>query len=64
MKTAVKMEQIQAMTPPKQSVYSWFSEFEKFIQANIIQAEDRIYNCDESGFPIQPGSSMRMLCHR
>ena len=48
----------------KESVYSWFDQFEKLLEENIVKSEDRIYNYDESGFPLQAGSSMKVLCHK
>ena len=64
MKKAEKLEQARAMACTKESVYSWFDHFEKFLEENNVKSEDQIYNCDESGFPLQAGSSMKVLCHK
>ena len=64
MKKAEKLEQARAVACTKESVYSWFYEFEKFLEENNIKSKDQIYNCDEYDFPLQAGSSMKVLCHK
>ena len=64
MKKAEKLEQSRAMACTKESVYKWFDEFEAFLKENNITSPDKIYNCDESGFPLQAGSSMKVLCNK
>ena len=41
------------MACTQQSIYKWFDEFEAFCREHDITSEDQIYNCDESGFPLQ-----------
>ena len=62
MKKADKLEQARAMACTKECVYAWFDEFEQFKIENNITSEDQVFNCDESGFPLQAGSSMKVLC--
>ena len=65
MKKTEKLEQARAMACTKESVYAWFNEFEQFtIENNITSEEDQVFNCDESGFPLQAGSSMKVLCDK
>ena len=63
-KKVEKLEQAQAMACTKESVYLWFDEFEKFLEENNVKSKDQIYNCDESGFLLQAGLSMKVLCHK
>ena len=53
MSIVAKLEQSRAMACTQESVYAWFDEFEKFRNAKKIESSDQIYNCDESGFPLQ-----------
>ena len=65
MEKAEKLEQARAMACTKESVYAWFNEFEQFkIENNITSEEDQVFNCDESGFPLQAGSFMKVLCDK
>ena len=59
-----KLEQARAMACTKESVYAWFDEFEQFKIENNITPEDQAFNCGESGFPLQAGSSMKVLCDK
>ena len=52
------------MACTKESVYAWFDEFEQFKIENNITSEDQDFNCDKSGFPLQVGSSMKVLCDK
>ena len=52
------------MACTKDSVYAWFDSFETFCRENGINSADQIYNCDESGFPFQTGTSMKVCCDR
>ena len=52
------------MACSKESVYQWFNEFEEFLKEHNITSADQIFNCDESGFPLQAGSSMKVLCNK
>ena len=52
------------MACTKESVYAWFNEYELFLKEHGVTSEDQIYNCDESGFPIQTGTSMKVCCDR
>ena len=55
-----KLEQSRAMACTQESVYAWFDEFEKFLKDKKIESADQIYNCDESGFPLQTATSMKV----
>ena len=55
-----KLEQSRAMACTKESIYAWFHEFEKFCKAKSIRSSDQIYNCDESGFPVQTATSLKV----
>ena len=55
MKKAEKLEQARAIACTKELMYSWFDEFEKFLQENNVKSKDQIYNCDESGFRYRQG---------
>ena len=55
-----KLEQSQAMACTKESIYAWFDEFEKFCEARSIRSSDQIYNYDESGFPLQTATSLKV----
>ena len=55
-----KLEQSRAMTCTKESIYAWFDEFDKFCEAKSIRISDQIYNCDESGFPLQTATSLKV----
>ena len=52
------------MASTKDSVYAWFDEYERFLKEHDVLTEDQIYDCDESGFPIQTGTSMKVCCNR
>ena len=52
------------MACTKESVYAWFDEFEQFKIENNKTSEDQVCNCDEPGFPLQAGSSMKVLCEK
>ena len=64
MKKAEKLEQALAMACTKKSVYAWFDEFEQFKIENNITSEDQVFNCDDSGFPLQASSSLKVLCDK
>ena len=64
MKKAEKLEQARAMACTNESVYAWFDEFEELRIENNITSEDQVFNCDESGFPLQAGSSMKLMCDK
>ena len=61
---AEKLEQSRAMACTKESVYAWFDQFETFCRENNINTPDQIYNCDESGFPMQTALSSKVCCDR
>ena len=52
------------MACTKESVYTWFDEFEKFVKEHKLDSPDQIYNCDESGFPMQTVTSMKVCVDR
>ena len=60
MSRAEKLEQSRAMGCTQESVYAWFDEFEAFYKKFNITSADQVYNCDESGFPLQTASSMKV----
>ena len=60
MSTVEKLEKYRAMVCTQESVYAWFDEFETFLKAKNIESADQIYNCDESGFPLQTATSMKV----
>ena len=64
MKKAEKLEQAHATACTKESAYAWSDEFELFKTENNITSEDQVFNCDEPGFPLQAGSSMKVLCNK
>ena len=64
MTRAEVLEQSRAMACTKDSVYSWFDDFEKFCTDIGINREDQIHNCDEPGFPLQVSSSMKVCIDR
>ena len=45
-------------------MYAWFNEYEAFLKDKQITSADQIFNCDESGFPLQTGTSMKVCCDR
>ena len=59
-----KLEQSRAMACTKESVYAWFDEFEQFCKEKNITNADQVYNCDESGFPLQTASSLKVCVDR
>ena len=59
-----KLEQVRAMSCTQASVYAWFDEFEAFCAEHGTTSADQIYNCDESGFPLQTASSMKVCVDR
>ena len=61
---AETLEQSPAMACTKESVYAWFDQFEAFLSEHGIISADQIYNCDESAFPLQTGTSMKVCCDR
>ena len=54
------LELARATACSEQIVYGWFDEFEKFLSEHKIDLPDQIYNCDESGFPLQACSSKKV----
>ena len=52
------------MACTKDSVYAWFNEFEVFCTEYRINSADQVFNCDESGFPLQTASSMKVCVDR
>ena len=52
------------MACTQESVYAWFDEFEAFCKKINITSADQVYNCDESGFPLQTASSMKVCVDR
>ena len=59
-----KLEQSRAMASTEESVYAWFDEFEQFCKEKNIQTADQVYNCNESGFPLQITSSLKVCVDR
>ena len=59
-----ELEQARAMACTKESVYAWLDESEQFKIQNNITSEDQAFNYGESGFPLQAGSSMKVLCDK
>eukprot|EP00795_Rhopilema_esculentum_P001950 gene1950-17488_t len=43
----------------KEVVFGWFDGFEEFLNEQGITCPDQIFNCDESGFPLQACSSKK-----
>eukprot|EP00112_Aurelia_sp_Birch-Aquarium-sp1_P022928 Seg664.1 transcript_id=Seg664.1/GoldUCD/mRNA.D3Y31 product="Jerky protein-like-like" protein_id=Seg664.1/GoldUCD/D3Y31 len=54
------LELARATACSEKIVYGWFDEFEKFLCEHKIDSPDQIYNCDESGFPLQACSSKKV----
>ena len=59
-----KLEQSRAMACTKESVYAWFDEFGQFCKEKNITSTDQVYNYDESGFPLQTESSLKVCVDR
>ena len=59
-----KLEQARAMACTQESVYAWFDEFEAFCSKHGINSADQVCNCDESGFPLQTASSLKVCIDR
>ena len=60
MSKAEKLEISRAMACSEESVMSWFQEFRSILAEYNINSPDQIYNCDESGFPLQSKNSLKV----
>ena len=54
------LELARATACSQEKVYAWFDAFEQFLAEQEITSLDQIYNCDESGFPLQAISSTKV----
>ncbi len=54
------LELARAQACSKDVVFTWFDAFEKFLQEHNITSSDQIFNCDESGFPLQSCSPKKV----
>ncbi len=54
------LELTRALACSENVVYKWFDDFEKFLRDNKITVADQVYNCDESGFPLQTCSNKKV----
>ncbi|XP_065067021.1 uncharacterized protein LOC135692700 [Rhopilema esculentum] len=48
----------------KEVVFGWFDGFEEFLNEQGITCPDQIFNCDESGFPLQACSSKKVCVEK
>ena len=61
---AEKLEISRAMACSKESVAAWFHEYEELVKTLGITSPAQIYNCDESGFPLQVKGGMKVCVDR
>ena len=55
LRTASSLELPRASACTNEALLKWYTEFEQFlISNNLINKAGRIWNCDESGFPLAP----------
>ena len=55
LRTASSLELPRASACTKEALLKWYTEFEQLlISNNLINKAGRIWNCDESGFPLAP----------
>ena len=59
-----KLEQARAMACAQEKIYAWFDEFEAFCKSHDIRLSDQVFNCDESGFPLQSTTSLKVCVDR
>ena len=64
MAKAEPLEKERAMACSKEAIDKWFADFSQFLADNNITSADQIYNCDETGFPLQPDSKQRVCTDR
>ena len=43
---------------------AWYKDFDKMLKENNITSPSQIFNCDESGFPLQTGPTGKVICDR
>ena len=59
-----KWEQAMAMACTQENIYAWFDKFEVFCKSHDIRLSDQVFNCDESGFPWQSATSLKVYVDR
>ena len=59
-----KLEQARAMAYTQENIYTWFDEFEPFCKSHDIRLSDQVLNCDESRFPLQSTTSLKVCVDR
>ena len=58
------LELSRATACSQEKVYAWFDAYEEFLSEQNVTSIDQIYNCDESGFPLQATSSTKICIDR
>ena len=58
------LELSRASACTREKVFGWFDSFESFLKEHSISSADQIYNCDESGFPLQACSSSKVCAEK
>eukprot|EP00112_Aurelia_sp_Birch-Aquarium-sp1_P002049 Seg1223.3 transcript_id=Seg1223.3/GoldUCD/mRNA.D3Y31 product="hypothetical protein" protein_id=Seg1223.3/GoldUCD/D3Y31 len=58
------LELSRASACTREKVFGWFDSFESFLKEHNIASADQIYNCDESGFPLQACSSSKVCAEK
>ena len=59
-----QLELSRASACSEEVVVAWFDAFETFLSENSISSADQIYNCDESGFPLQANSTKKVCAEK
>ena len=59
-----KLESTRAMACTEESLTAWFNEFQALLTKVGIKSGDQIFDCDESGFPLQPKNTQRVCIDR
>ncbi len=54
------LEISRATACTEEVVFKWFDAFENFLKEHNVTSPDQIYNCDESGFPLQTCSKKKV----
>ena len=64
MKKPEKLERSRAKSCSEKGLRGWYDNYEKVLKEVGITSADQVYNCDESGFPLQAGTIGKVVVER
>ena len=64
MKKPEKLERFRAKSCSEKGLRGWYDHYEKVLKEFGITSADQVYNCDESGFPLQAGTIGKVVVER